>query len=78
MASVCAAVSGVTVRVGSQTLPATYAGPASNYVGLDQIHVPLPRILAGTGTGNLTVSVAATPSNALTASFQYTMPCLET
>jgi uncharacterized protein (TIGR03437 family) len=60
------ALSSVSVQIGSQTLPASYAGPAPTYVGLDQVNVMLPASLAGSGTVNVTVLVAGTPSNVLT------------
>jgi uncharacterized protein (TIGR03437 family) len=62
------ALSDVSVQIGGLTLPAAYAGPAPDYVGLDQVNVLLPAGLAGAGTVNITVSVAATLSNVLTAS----------
>ena len=65
-----AALSDVTVGIGSQTLTAAYAGAAPTYVGLDQVNVTLPNGLAGTGTVNLIVSVAGIASNALTVAFQ--------
>jgi uncharacterized protein (TIGR03437 family) len=65
-----AALSDVTVQVGTQSLSAFYAGAAPTYVGLDQVNVTLPRSLAGSGTVNLSVSVAGTTSNALTVAFQ--------
>jgi uncharacterized protein (TIGR03437 family) len=64
------ALSDVTVEIGAQSLPAFYAGAAPTYVGLDQVNVLLPRSLAGSGTVNLSVSVAGTTSNVLTVAFQ--------
>jgi uncharacterized protein (TIGR03437 family) len=65
-----ASLSNVTVQIGSQTLPAFYAGPAPTYTGLDQVNVLLPASLAGSGTVNITVSISGIASNALTATFQ--------
>ena len=65
-----AALSDVTVQIGGHSLPATYAGAAPTYVGLDQVNVLLPGTLAGSGTVNVSVSVAGTASNALTAAFR--------
>ncbi len=65
-----AALSDVAVRIGSQTLPAAYAGAAPTFAGLDQVNVLLPNSLAGTGTVNLIVTVAGMVSNALTVAFQ--------
>jgi uncharacterized protein (TIGR03437 family) len=65
-----ASLSDVTVTIGTQTLPAAWAGPASAFVGLDQVNVALPESLAGSGTVNITVSVAGTASNVVTATLQ--------
>jgi uncharacterized protein (TIGR03437 family) len=65
-----AALSDVTVQIGSQSLPADYAGATPTWAGLDQVNVLLPNSLAGTGTVNLIVSVAGIASNALTVTFQ--------
>jgi uncharacterized protein (TIGR03437 family) len=65
-----AAVSDVTVQIGSQTLPANYAGPTSGYTGLDQVNIPLPSNLAGSGTVNVRVLVAGTASNTVTVAFK--------
>ena len=65
-----AALSDVAVQIGSQSLPATYAGAAPAFVGLDQVNVLLPASLAGTGTVSLIVSVSGTASNALALAFQ--------
>ncbi len=65
-----AALSGVTVTIGNQALPATYAGPAPGFTGLDQVNVMLPPSLAGGGTVNITVSVSGMASNVVTATFQ--------
>jgi uncharacterized protein (TIGR03437 family) len=64
------ALSDVTVNIGGQMLAPAYAGPAATYVGLDQINVVLPQTLAGSGTVNLSVSVAGATSNILTISFK--------
>ena len=64
-----ASLSGVTVTIGGQTLPAAYAGSAG-FIGEDQVNVLLPASLAGSGTVNITVSVAGTASNVVTATFQ--------
>jgi uncharacterized protein (TIGR03437 family) len=65
-----AALSDVTVAIGSQTLLAAYAGPAPGFTGLDQVNVLLPASLAGSGTVNISVTVAGTQSNVVTATFQ--------
>ena len=64
------ALSDVSVTIGSQTLPAAYAGPAPGFTGLDQVNVLLPPSLAGSGTVNISVSVAGAMSNAVTATLR--------
>jgi uncharacterized protein (TIGR03437 family) len=53
----------VTVTVGSVTIPALYAGPQSQFPGLDQVNVPLPLSLHGAGVVNVTVTVDGVTSN---------------
>jgi uncharacterized protein (TIGR03437 family) len=65
-----AKLSDVTVQIGGQTIPAVYAGPTAGFVGLDQVNVPLPSTLAGSGMVNVQVSVAGTLSNTVTVAFQ--------
>jgi uncharacterized protein (TIGR03437 family) len=65
-----AALSDVTVTIGSHTLPATYAGAAPNYAGEDQVDVLLPASLAGSGTVNVSVTVSGTVSNVVTVDIQ--------
>jgi uncharacterized protein (TIGR03437 family) len=64
-----ASLSDVTVTIGSQTLPAAFAGPAPGFIGLDQVNVALPASLAGTGTVNISVTIAGIQSNVVTATF---------
>jgi uncharacterized protein (TIGR03437 family) len=66
-----AALSDVTVTIGGQTLPASFAGPTPGYAGLDQVNVLLPVSLAGTGIVNMSVSVGGAVSNVLTVSFGF-------
>jgi uncharacterized protein (TIGR03437 family) len=65
-----ASLSDVTVMIGGQTLPASYAGAAPNYAGEDQVNVLLPASLAGSGTVNVSVSVAGSVSNTVTVDIQ--------
>jgi uncharacterized protein (TIGR03437 family) len=53
----------VTVTIGSVTVPALYAGPQSQFPGLDQVNVPLPLSLHGAGVVNVTVTVDGVTSN---------------
>jgi uncharacterized protein (TIGR03437 family) len=64
-----ASLSDVTVTIGTQTLSAFYAGP-SIFAGEDQVNVFVPASLAGSGTVNVTVSVAGVASNVVTVMFQ--------
>jgi len=61
----------VTVTIGSQTLPVTYAAAAPGYQGLDQVNVMLPQTLAGTGIAKVSVSVGGVVSNVLTVNFGF-------
>jgi len=65
-----ASAAGVTVQVGSMSLPALYAGAAPGYVGLDQVNVALPASLAGSGVANVRVFVSGIGSNVVTVSFR--------
>jgi uncharacterized protein (TIGR03437 family) len=65
-----AALSDVTVTIGSQTLPAAYAGAAPNYAGEDQVNVLMPSSLAGSGTVNVSVTVSGIASNVVTVAIQ--------
>jgi len=65
-----ASLSDVTVSIGDQRLPAAYAGPTPGYVGLDQVNVALPGSLEGSGTVDVSVSIAGTVSNNLTVTFK--------
>ena len=65
-----ASLSDVTVTVGGQTLPASYAGAAPNYAGEDQVNVLLPPSLAGGGTVGVSVSVAGSASNSVTVTIE--------
>ena len=57
------ALSQVTVAVGNQKLPATYASAAPNYPGEDQVNVVLPISLAHSGLVQVAVSVTVPGSN---------------
>ena len=64
-------LSDVTVQIGNQTLPPFYAGAnLGHFVGLDQVNVMLPSSLAGSGTVNVTVTIAGAVSNVATVDFQ--------
>lgn len=55
----------ITVLMGNQKLTPFYAGPAPNWVGLDQVNAILPRTLAGSGGVNLQVTADGVSSNSV-------------
>lgn len=60
-----AEVSKVKVKIGDLFLPVEYAGPQSEFAGLDQINVRLPRNLLGRGEVAVEVIVDGQSSNAV-------------
>jgi uncharacterized protein (TIGR03437 family) len=56
----------VTVTINGVSVPALYAGPAPNYVGLDQVNVGLPLALRGSGEVNVALAVDGQTSNVVT------------
>jgi uncharacterized protein (TIGR03437 family) len=64
------ALAGVTCRVGSTTLPVSYAGPQGVYVGLDQVNILLPKSLRGSGNANVSITVDGQAANAVTIGFK--------
>ena len=64
---------GLTVNAGNQPLQVFYAGPSSQFAGLDQINVWMPSSLAESGMVNLSVTLSGTtPGVASTCSFNVT------
>lgn len=55
----------VRVTVGGQQLTVDYAGETPNYVGLDQINVPLPRTLIGRGEVDVTATIDGQTTNTM-------------
>jgi uncharacterized protein (TIGR03437 family) len=53
----------VTARVGAIPIEVQYAGPQSEYPGVDQVNLLLPRALAGRGTVELIISADGRASN---------------
>jgi uncharacterized protein (TIGR03437 family) len=53
----------VSVSIGGMALNPLYAGPQSQFPGLDQINVQLPPALAGKGALNVAVSVEGRAAN---------------
>jgi uncharacterized protein (TIGR03437 family) len=60
----------VTVTIGSQTLAATYAGAQPDFEGLDQINVPLPASLTGSGVVDVSLNVDGLVSNVVQIQIQ--------
>jgi uncharacterized protein (TIGR03437 family) len=59
------ALQDVTVRIGETEMPATYAGPAPRYEGLDQLNVLLPPGLRGYGEQSVVLRVKDKTTNAV-------------
>jgi endoglucanase len=62
--------SAVQVLVNGQLLTPNFAGSQNQFPGLDQIDVPLPNSLAGSGTVTVTVLVNGIAANNTTIAFQ--------
>ncbi|MBZ5582200.1 MAG: hypothetical protein LAQ30_08355 [Acidobacteriia bacterium] len=56
-------LSDVSVTIGGQPVPVLYAGPQSQFPGLDQVNVPVLLTLRGAGMVNVIVTVAGQASN---------------
>lgn len=64
-------LSDVSVTVGGETVPVTYAAAQSEYPGLDQINAgPLPRSLAGRGEVAVVVTVEGNRANRVTVAIE--------
>ncbi len=58
------ALSGVTATVGGEPVPAVFAGPQSEFQGVDQVNLgPLPRTLASRGTVTVQLTVDGKNAN---------------
>ncbi len=64
------ALSGVTCKIGSVTLPVAYAGPQTVFVGLDQINVPLPKSLRASGPQTVVLTVDGQTANSVSLTFK--------
>jgi uncharacterized protein (TIGR03437 family) len=60
----------VTVTIGNIQVKPTYAGPQLQTPGLDQVNVPLPLTLRGSGLVKVTVTVDGVTSNAVQVAIQ--------
>ena len=55
--------------IAGQNIRASFAGAQGAFAGLDQVNVPLPSTLQGTGTTTLTLNVDGVASNPVTVAF---------
>ena len=53
----------VRVSLGSTAVPVLFAGPQGGYAGLDQINVPIPMSLRGSGEININLTVDGRAAN---------------
>ncbi|MEP7336458.1 MAG: hypothetical protein ABI977_01725, partial [Acidobacteriota bacterium] len=53
----------VNVKIGGETASVQYAGPQSDFVGLDQSNVLIPRSLIGRGEVDVIMTIGAKTSN---------------
>jgi len=60
----------VIVNINGTVVPALFAGPQSNYEGLDQINVALPVGLSGSGEVNVIVNVDGQSANPVTVNIR--------
>jgi uncharacterized protein (TIGR03437 family) len=60
----------VSCVIGTFQRPVVYAGPQTQYAGLDQVNVLLPASLNGAGKVNFTLRVDGRTSNAVPLTFQ--------
>ena len=56
----------VSVTIAGQNVPVLYAGPQTQYDGLDQVNVSLPLSLRGAGESNVLLTVDGRTANAVT------------
>jgi len=64
------ALQNVSVTIGSVQIQPTYAGPQIETPGLDQVNVPIPLTLRGSGLVNVTVTVDGVASNPVQVDIQ--------
>ena len=64
-----ASLSDVQVSFGGQNVAPLYAGP-SQFAGLDQVNISVPRSLRGSGDVAIAVSIAGLSSNAVTVNIR--------
>ncbi len=57
------ALSNFQARIGGETAEITFVGPQNDFVGLDQVNLRLPRVLAGRGAVDITLTVDGKAAN---------------
>lgn len=60
----------VSLRIGGLNVAVEYAGPQGEFVGLDQVNVPLPRELADRGSVDVMLTVGSKPANVVQLIFR--------
>jgi uncharacterized protein (TIGR03437 family) len=63
-------LSNVTAQIGGVNATVAYAGAQSQYPGLDQVNVYVPRALAGAGEVPVVLTVDGVTANVVTISVQ--------
>ena len=63
-------LSNVSMTINGTSVPVLYAGPAPNFVGLDQVNAGLPLSLRGSGECNVVLTVDRQVSNTVTINVQ--------
>jgi uncharacterized protein (TIGR03437 family) len=60
----------VTCKIGTTTVPVSYAGAQNGYVGLDQVNIVLPKSLKGAGAVNVALTVEGQAANVVAISIK--------
>lgn len=60
----------VIALIGGTSIPVPYAGPQGDFIGQDQINLPLPRTLIGRGETTLSLTVEGQMANLVTVAFK--------
>lgn len=63
-------LSNVTVTINGISVPVLYAGPQADFIGLDQVNVPLTLNLRGSGESNVVLTVDGQTANIVTVNIQ--------
>jgi uncharacterized protein (TIGR03437 family) len=63
-------LAGVSAQIGGVAVTVEYAGPVAGLVGLDQLNLVVPAVLAGRGEVDVTVTVDGKTSNAVKVNFR--------